>query len=248
MPRLIPFRLAAACALALSLVLCGGAAAASKGVPAKLRVIAGQKVLADKALRTGTVSAPTSKRATCFGAAKAGSGKAARVPGATALGLLVQAARSTRTLRPLWITDAFDFGLGLCGVGGRVPKGKEAFWQVRLNHEASEVGGDSVKLRRGDEVLWYLTPGFPAPEELWLKAPRRARAGKPFAVRVFAYDEKGKRKPAAGVKVRGAKQRTNKGGRTVVTLRRSARLIARHAKYIPSNRAAVCVGRRCAGG
>jgi len=244
MPRLIPFRLAAACALALSFAVLTTATATAKGIPAQLRVIAGQKVLADKNLRTGTTAVPTSRAATCFGNDKGGSGKHVRVPGPTALGLLAQGARSTRSLRPLLITDAFSFGLGLCAIGGI--EADEGFWQLRVNHKTSEVGGDSVKLKAGDGVLWYLTPSFEAStEELWLKAPKRARSGKRFAVRVFAYDEKGKRKPVAGVSVSGAKQRTNKGGRTTVTLRRPARLIARQGKYIPSNRAAVCVGGKC---
>jgi hypothetical protein len=245
MPRLIPFRLAAACALALVLALVTAAAAAAKGVPAQLRVVAGQKVLADKALRTGTTAVPTSRAATCFGKGKGGSGRNVRIAGATALGLLAQAARSTRSLRPLLITDAFSFGLGLCAIGGLEPGG-EGFWQLRVNHRTSQIGGDSVGLKRGDSVLWYLTPSFEAKtEELWLRAPRRVRAGKPFAVRVFAYGEKGGRRPAAGVRVSGAKRPTGKGGRTTVTLRRPARLIARDGKDIPSNRAAVCVGGKC---
>ena len=244
MPRLIPFRLAAVCALALILVLFTAALAAAKGTPAKLRVVAGQKVLADQWLRTGTTAVPTSPKAVCFGKGTGGSGKAVRVAGATPLGLLAQAARSSQALRPVLVTDAFSFGLGLCGVGGLEPSG-EGFWQLRVNHASSEVGGDSVRLKRGDESLWYLTAGFPGPEELWLKAPRRVRAGKPFRARVLAYDEAGERKPVAGVKVRGAKRRTNKNGVAAVTLRRPARLIARHGKYIPSNRVAVCVGGKC---
>jgi len=245
MPRLIPFRLAAACALAVLLTFVAAGPANAKGVPAQLRVVTGQKVLADQALRTGTTAVPTSRAATCFGKDKGGSGKSVKVAGATALGLLAQAARSTDSLRPLLVTDAFSFGLGICAIGGVEASG-EGYWQLRVNHQTSEVGGDSVKLKRGDSVLWYLTPGYEAStEELWLKAPRRARSGKPFAVRVFAYDEKGNRKPVAGVRVSGATRRTNAAGRTVVTLRHPVRLIARNGKYIPSNRVAVCVGRRC---
>lgn len=244
MPRLIPFRLAAACALALVLVLSTAAVAVAKGTPANLRVVAGQKVLAERTLATGTTSVPTSRAATCFGNDNRGSGKAVRVAGATPLGLLVQAARSTAALRPLQITDAFSFGLGLCAIGGQTPKG-EGFWQLRVNHEASQAGGDAVRLKRDDDVLWYLAAGFPASDELWLTAPRRAKAGTPFQARVFAYDEKGRRKPARGVRVTGAGRPTDARGRTLVTLRRPARLIARDGRRIPSNRAAVCVGGKC---
>lgn len=244
MPRLVPFRLAAACALAFILLLSTTAVAVAKGTPAGLRVVVGQKVLADKALQTGTTVVPTSPRATCFGSGKGGSGKKVRVAGPTPLGLLVQAARSTRSLRPLLVTDAFSFGLGLCAVGGHVPSG-EGYWQLRVNHKVPSVGGDSVKLKGGDEVLWYLTASFPGPGELALLAPGHVRAGRPFRVRVLSYDEKGKRKPAAGVKVSGATGRTDAKGYAKVTLRRPVRLIARDGKDIPSNRVPVCVGRKC---
>jgi len=245
MPRLIPFRLVAACALAFILVLCSAALAVAKGTPADLRVVAGQKVLADQTLRTGTTAVPTSRRASCFGSASVGSGKNVRIAGATPLGLLAQAARSNKALQPLLITDAFSFGLGLCAIGGVEPKGKEAFWQLRIDHKASSVGGDAVKLKPRQEALWYLTEASPGPAELALKAPRAVRPGKAFRVRVLAYDEKGRAKPAAGVKVSGAASRTDARGYAAVTLRRPVRLIARDGKSIPSNRAAVCVGGKC---
>jgi hypothetical protein len=244
MPRLIPSRLAAACALALIGLLLTAALAVARGTPANLRVVVGQKVLADRNLSTGTTVVPTSPRATCFGRDKAGSGKNVRVAGATPLGLLAQAARSSEALRPLLVTDAFSFGLGLCAIGGEEPSG-EGYWQLRVNHRSSQVGGDAVKLKAGDAVLWYLTAGFPAPDELWLKAPHRVRAGEAFRVRVLALDEKGKRKPAAGVEVSGASKRTNGNGYAAVTLRRPVRLIARDGTDIPSNRVPVCVGGKC---
>lgn len=244
MPRLIPFRLAAACALALVLAVCPTAVAVAKGVPADLRVVGGGgKVLAEKSLQTGTTSVPTSPRATCFGKGTGGSGKAVRVKGATALGLLGQATKSTPALQPLLITDAFDFGLGLCGIGGFEATTKLS-WYLKVNHVNPELGGESVKLRAGDEVLWALA-AFPYPDELELRAPDRAAAGVPFPVRVFAFDDKGRRKPAAGVKVSGADSPTGGDGRTTVVLERPRRLIARHGKDIPSNREAVCVGGKC---
>lgn len=231
--------------LAFALLLSTTAAAPAKGVKANLRVIStGGKVLAEKTLRTGTTSVPTSPRATCFGKGTGGSGDPVKIKGATALGLLGQAARSTRSLRPLLISDHFDFGLALCGIGGAIAHGKGS-WYLKLNHENPELGGETVKLHGGDDVLWYLAAGFPYPDELWLRAPKRVKAGEPFKVRVFAYSDKGKRTPAAGVKVSGARGTTGKDGRATVVLRRPVRLIARNGEDIPSNRAAVCVGGKC---
>lgn len=243
MPRLVSFRLAAACALALILVLSTAAVAVAK-VSADLRVIGGGgKALAEMTLKTGTTSVPTSPKATCFGKGTAGSGKTVTIKGATALGLLGQAAKSTSSLRPLLLTDAFDFGLGICGVGGHKATSKLS-WYLKINHKNPELGGDAVKLKAGDEVLWALA-AYPYPKELSLIAPEEATAGTPFEVRVFSYDDKGKRKPAAGAQVTGGQMPTNAEGQTTVVLSEPTVLTAGHGKDIPSNGEAVCVGGVC---
>jgi hypothetical protein len=232
MPRLFSFRLVAACALALMLVASTAASAVAK-VPAGLRVVAGDKVLAEETLKTGTVSVPTSRKANCFGKGTAGSGKAATIKGATALGLLGQAAKSTKSLQPLLLTDAFDFGLGICGVGGYKATSKLS-WYLKINHKNPELGGDAAKLKAGDEVLWALA-GYPYPKELSLFAPFSAHPGEPFQVSVFSYDDKGKKRPAAGVTVTGASGPTDAAGHAMVTLSEGATLVARRGKDIPSN-------------
>jgi hypothetical protein len=246
MPRLIPSRLLAACALAFVLVLSAAAVAVAKGVPADLRVVNSTgKVLAEDSLLAGTTKVPTSPKATCLGKATGGSGKAVTVKGATALGLLAKATKSTPSLRPLLVTDHFlaEFGLGLCGVGGFASHGSYS-WYLKVNHKNPELGGDSVKLHAGDEVLWALAK-YPYPNELSLVAPATATAGAPFKVQVFSYNDKGKRKPAAGVTVTGASGPTGADGSATVTLTGPTTLIATHGKDIPSNRVAVCVSGAC---
>jgi hypothetical protein len=237
MPRLIPSRPAAACALALILLLAGAAPAAAGGVPANLRVIGGHgRVLAEKRLRAGTTRLPTSRRATCLGRGSGGSGHRVTVKGPTALGLLGRAARSDPALRPLLITDHFlaEFGLGLCGVGGIRSHGSFS-WYLKVNHRNPQVGGDSVRLHAGDEVLWAFAP-YPYPDELSLVAPFSAHPGAPFEVTVYAYDDKGRREPAAGATVTGAALPTDANGHTMVTLTEEASLVAKHGKDIPSGR------------
>lgn len=244
MPRLVPFRPAAACALALIVVFSTVAAAVAKGPLVDLRVVGkGGKLLAEKAASAGPVSVKTSPKADCFGPGTGGSGDSVTVKAPTAMSALVGASKSTATLRPLLITDAFDFGLGLCGVGGQEGT-KTLSWLFKVNHVAPELGGDSVKVKSGDEVLWALAP-FPYPDELWLQAPRNVEAGRPFGVKVFAYDAKGKRKPAAGVTVSGASEPTGKDGTTTAVLQKPRRLIARNGEDIPSNREVVCVDGKC---
>jgi hypothetical protein len=248
MPRLIPFRLAAACALALALSLPFAASALAKGVSAELRVVGkGSKVLTEQTLSTGTTTIKTSPKANCFGAGTAGSGKSVTINGATALGLLGQASKQTGSLRPLLVTDAFDFGLGICGVGNSKVSGK-ASWYLKVNHKGATVSGDAVKLKPGDEVLWDLAPSYPYPNELALVAPDTALAAQSFGVTVYSYDEKGKRKPVSGATVTGASGPTDASGKATVTLSGPASLVATHGKDIPSPAVAVCIGITCPAG
>jgi hypothetical protein len=242
MPTIAPSRLAAACALAIVLLASTAAVAAAKGVSADLRVVgAGGKLLAEETLQTGTTKVPTSPKATCLGKGSGGSGRPDTVRGPTALGLLAQAAKSTSTLQPLLVTDAFEseFGLGLCGIGSAKATAKQS-WYLKVNHRDPELGGDSVKLKKGDEVLWALAP-FPYPNELSLEAPTQVTPGVPFEVQVYSYNDKGKRKPAAGATIPGATGPTAANGRTTVVLTGPAWLVASHGKDIPSNRAPVCM-------
>jgi hypothetical protein len=242
MPRLTPFKLAVVCALALSLSLTLAVGAVAKGFSANLRVVgSGGKVLTEEAVKTGTAKVKTSPKANCFGSGSGGSGKTVSLATNTAMGLLVHASTSTGSLRPLLISDHFDFGLSLCGIGKSVAKGKSS-WYLKVNHKALSVGGDSAKIKPGDEVLWDLAPSYPYPNELALEAPLSATANVPFTVYVVSYDEKGKRKPVAGATVSGAAGPTGPDGSATVTLSSSGSLSATHGKEIPSPAVDVCVG------
>lgn len=243
MPRIISSRLVAACALASVLSLSIAAGAAAKGISAELRVVGKSgKVLAEQTVKTGAaISVKTSPKATCFGAKNGGSGKAVSIKPNTAMGLLARGSKSVGPLRPLRLTDAFSFGLGLCGVGSSIAKGG-AGWYLKVNHKGAQLSGDHVTLHAGDEVLWDLAPSYPYPNELALQAPLSASAGIPFTVKVVSYDEKGKKKPVAGALVTGGAGPTAADGTTTVTLSASSELTATHGKEIPSAAVSVCVG------
>jgi hypothetical protein len=245
MPRLTPNRLVAACALALALSLSITAVAGAKGFGAELRVVGAKgKVLAEKTVTSGTTSVKTSPKATCFGTGTGGSGKSVSIAGNTAMGLLAKASKSTSTLQPLLISDSFDFGLALCGVGKGVAKGKSS-WYLKINHKSLAVSGDAAKIHEGDEVLWDLAPSYPYPDELALVAPVQVTAGLPFTVSAFSYDEKGKRKPAAGVKVTGASGVSGSDGKVTVVVSGPTLLAATKSGLIPSAKVGVCVGNDC---
>lgn len=249
MPRSTPVRLTVACALmaALSLTIVAGA----KGFSADLRVVGnGGKILAEKTVKTGAVSIKTSAQATCFGPGTGGSGKSVAAKPNTALGLLGRGASSTAPLRPLLISDHFDFGVALCGIGGNVAKGSKS-WLLKVNHKTAMTGADSATIKAGDEVLFALAASDPKtyayPEELSILAPKRVSAGKAFTVTVHSYNDKGKRRPAAGVRVSGASAPTAANGKTTVALGAPRRLTATKGDLIP-DRVAVCVGRKCPAG
>src|SRR5215212_2557327 len=188
MPRNTPFRLAAVCALAITLTLALAAGASAKGFKAQLRVVgSGGKVLVEKPVATATTMVNSSPEATCFGKGSGGSGDPVTIKGNTAMGLLARASKLVASLRPLLISDSFDFGLALCGVGKSVAKGSSS-WYLKINHKSLPVSGDAATIRPGDEVLWALAkteaPSYKYPEELVLTGPNTAKPGVPFEVRV----------------------------------------------------------------
>jgi hypothetical protein len=217
-----------------------GATAAS--TTAQLRVVnTTGTTLADQSQVTGDVSIKTDPGATCFGP-PGGSGNTVNVPGPSALGIVKDASDTNAALRPLSITDQFSFGLGICGIGGSAfNQGDSAFWYLKVNHVGAQVGGDQLPIKANDEVLWYLSPGFPPPSELQLVAPPVAQSGKPFTVRVSAFSDSGQKSPVAGALVTGAQSPTGADGTTAVTLTQGVALQALHGADIPSNKEIVCV-------
>ena len=116
------------------------------------------------------------------------------------------------------MTDAFDPNSASGSAGSAAPTSTtKKSWYLKVNHENPELGGESVKLKKGDEVLWALA-SFPYPNELALEAPAEATPGVPFEVQVYSYDDKGKRKPAAGVTITGATAPTAADGKATVVL------------------------------
>jgi len=242
MPYSRMLRPGVACLAISAMLLIPGVAAAAT-TTANLRVVnTAGTTLANQSQVTGDVTIRTDPGATCFGP-PGGSGNNVNVPGPSAMGILKDASDSNAALRPFSVTDQFSFGLGVCGIGGSTfSQGDTASWYLKVNHVGATVGGDQYLLKAGDEVLWYLSPGFPYPNELQLVAPTTAKSGRPFTVRVFAYSDSGVRSPVAGALVTGADQPTAGDGSASLELSRTLKLQALHGADIPSNEAIVaCV-------
>jgi hypothetical protein len=241
-------RTVGACALVVCLALV--TAVSASATTATLRVVGkGNVVLAEGPVKTSTISVKTSRQATCFGAGTGGSGRKVAVKGNTALALLANGAKTIKQLAPLSISDHYSFGLVVCGVGRSVAKsGGKASWYLKVDHKGATLSGNKVKIKAGDEVLWDLAPSYPYPEELVLSAPAQATAGVPFAVHVYAYDEKGRHKPVEGATVTGATGPTDARGKVMVTLSEPTELSAALGKDIPSAQVPVCLGGQCPAG
>lgn len=135
-----------------------------------------------------------------------GSGELKTVSGPSALGILSYGSRVNRNLRPVGVSDQFDFGLFVCGIGDFVGD-LSTFWLFKVNHVSPQVGADMTPIKRDDKVLWYFvdtTVGSNVGNELELRGPARMRTGERATLEVVEYDAEGKSKPAAGVLVRGA--------------------------------------------
>ena len=234
----------AAAAFVVSLSLSSSPAPAeTRGVD--LRVVnTGGRTLAEFRQYTGAVTIDTDPQAECFGDGTGGSGDRVRLASPTALGAVRDALPSAPDLRPLSITDAFadqGFGLGVCGIGGYAAQGS-SYWYVKRNHVGAQVSGSQLKVRQGDDVLWYRTPSYPPPRELVLQAPPRARPQVPFKVTVYSYADDGTRHPAVGASVTGASAPTNSAGQAMVTAAAGTHALrASDSPAIPSNHVDVCV-------
>ncbi len=230
-----------ACLLAISMV--SSAEAASDDVPAGLRVVDPKgDTLAEQTQYTGAVKIKTDPQADCFGPGTGGSGDPVRLETPNALGLVADGGTATKTLKPLSISDHFDFGIALCGIGEAVAP-DTGYWYLKKNHTGTTTGGDQTPVKRGDEILWFLIEDFndPAPDELSLIAPSKASAGEEITVKVVSYADDGTRSPAEGAKVAGAAKPTDADGETTVTANGDLlELSARRKGSIPSNTKVIC--------
>ena len=231
--------------LALAATMSLASVADAKTIPAELRVVDSDgTVLAEQTQYTSkeAVDVKTDRKADCFGPGTGGSGDKVDVPGGSALAQLVDGGRADRDLRPLSISDNFDFGLALCGIGEAVSP-QTGFFYLKTNHVASQTGGDLTQVGKGDEVLWFLIEDFndPIPDELVLSAPDTAKAGGDVTVKVVAYADDGAKSPAEGAIVTGADAPTDASGKATVPADSDLlELTATREGAIPSNGEAVC--------
>lgn len=233
----------AACALAVAAVTPASAAT----VPADLRVEGpgGQDLTHGWTYYSDTATITSDASEAC-----GGKGESHTLNGPTALGILEFARQHNSLLDPVRISDEFDFGLLVCGIGPYVAsEADSAFWTYKVNHVSPEVGADQYPLKAGDEVLWVFS-NFNTFEntgnELELVAPGTVEADEPFEVTVNQYDFAGVKTAAPGVQIGGGAQAvTDENGKAQITFdgeEESEILRAYGGVDIPSAPVRICVG------
>ncbi len=232
-----PGRVVAAAVAAAALL---APAAASASTAGSLRVEGGGKSLGQVRAYADTAKIRTTKSATCKG-----SGDVKTVPGATALGQLWSASQVSKAFRPLAISDEFDFGLFVCGVG-KYSGTDTAYWVYKADHKSPEVGADQLTLGKRSSILWYFSDtvaNVNTGDELSLTAPADAKTNSTVTVRVYAYDAAGKRTPAVGATVGGETTDAQGTARVDTRGKGNLRLRATRGADIPSGSAYVCVSK-----
>ncbi|MGI9557057.1 MAG: hypothetical protein ACR2N5_03855 [Solirubrobacterales bacterium] len=229
-----------------------GASAPERGSAEGAGLAGEPVVLAQHRQYTGTTRMKASKGASCFGAGTGGSGEKVTVDGPTALGALRDGGRADADLRPLSVTDAFSFGLGLCGIGG-IEAPQTGFWYLKHNHAGAQVGGDLLKLKNGDDVLWHLIPDFsqPLPAELEIQFSQRKTPGV-YNVTVNEYADDGTKTPAPGATVTASGSAAASAAATAVTgpdgkasfalSKGTLKLTATRGGDIPAVKSHICIG------
>ncbi len=232
-----PVRVAAAAAAAAALLAPAAASASTAGA---LRVEGGGKQIGQVRAYTDAAKIRTTKSASCKG-----SGQVKTVPGATALGLFWSASQVSKAFRPLAISDEYDFGLFVCGVG-KYNGGDTAYWLYKADHKTPEVGADQLPLGKRSEILWYFSDtvaNVNTGDELSLLAPADAKRGRTVTVTVYTYDAAGKRSPAAGATVAGETTDAQGKARVEAPAKGNLRLRATRGADIPSGYSYVCVSK-----
>jgi hypothetical protein len=135
------------------------------------------------------------------------------------------------------ISDEFDFGLLVCGVGD-FESSDTAFWLYKVDHVSPEVGGEQFPINSsGHEVLWYFmntVTGANTGNELFLSVGQKVvQTGEPVEVTVLEYDASGQSTPAAGVQIMGGGNPvTDAAGHATVSFDQTGRQFIRGSRGI----------------
>jgi hypothetical protein len=86
---------------------------------------------------------------------------------------------------------------------GDTEGGTKSYWGIWVNNTYATTGACEIQLKRGDRLLFAVDSVAHHEHPLGLTAPAKAKAGRPFNVKVVSYSDAGVAKPLAGVQVSG---------------------------------------------
>ena len=154
----------------------------------------------------------------------------------------------TKSLRPLAVSDEFDFGLFVCGISSFVG-GDTAYWLYKVDHKTARGGRRPVPAQgrrsRCSGTSATRTANVNTGDELVLQAPARAKPDSDVAVRVWSYDSR--RQAHARPRAPWCRARTRRpptprdGPPSTRPSRGTLRLRAERGADIPSQTVSVCI-------
>jgi hypothetical protein len=159
------------------------------------------------------------------GSITVGGTPAGKCPGSSAAGALDRATRHRWTGKYY----ASVGGIFVSSILGEMPSGND-YWTIFVDNKSSSAGLCSIKLRKGEQLLFAVTDGKEYPAAL--TAPQTAKVGKSFKVKLVGYSAKGASKPLAGVTITGKgikAVKTNGQGTATITDTHKGVLVLRSA-------------------
>lgn len=117
-----------------------------------------------------------------------------------------------------WSTSFNDYEITSI-LGERHAFSSKYFWEIFVNNASASAGACSLKLHRGEQLLFAAVPQKGTEFPIAIKAPSSATVGHTFTVTVVRFNAKGKSKPLAGatVSVAGHSGQTDSHGTVPLT-------------------------------
>jgi hypothetical protein len=132
-----------------------------------------------------------------------------------------------------WGATNSSFGLELTSILGETHTfSSPYYWSISVNDKYAQVGMCSLKLHKGDQLLFAAVPDTGTAYPIVISAPRHATVGHAFRLKVAYANAKGVDKPLAGASIDG--HVTNRQGVATITASKpgTLRLTASHTGYI----------------
>jgi hypothetical protein len=117
---------------------------------------------------------------------------------------------------------------------------KGYYWSIWVNNQSATAGICDLTLHKGEKLLFAPAPASGTVYPTVIKAPRTAKSGSSFTVKVSYYNAKGRSKPLSGAAIDGVK--TNGNGVAKITPSHTGKLkLTASAKGYIRSEAAVSV-------